>query len=264
MAKQHISMVVFDWAGTTVDYASSAPAKVFDTVFSRHGMRLTSSEINGPMGMEKKTHIRSLLKLDSASSQFLEKYGRLPSEEDVDALYEEFEDTLSELVASYSTPIPGAVDAVKQLRSMGLKIGSTTGYTSEIMKKVIPGAKSAGYEADCVITPDRTGSGRPGPFMLFECMRQLNVYPPKSVVKVGDTAVDMQEGKNAGAISVGILEGSNMLGLSESETRQMDDNELERRKSEATKRYLDAGADYVINSIKDLPELISGISDAVK
>lgn len=260
MANQRISMVVFDWAGTTVDYASSAPAKVFDEVFSRHGMNLTAAEINGPMGMEKKAHIRSLLSLPSASSQFRASCGRDPSKEDVDLLYGEFESTLAEVVGGLSSPIPGVVEAVDALRSMGLKIGSTTGYTSEIMQKVIPVAREGGYEPDCVITPNIAGSGRPGPFMVFECMRRLGIYPPSSVVKVGDTAVDMQEGRNAGAISVGILDGSNMLGLSEKEAREMDQNELERRKAEATTRYLDAGADYVLGSIRELPGLVAELN----
>ena len=53
--------------------------------------------------------------------------------------------------------------------------------------------------------------------MVFECMRQLNIYPPRCVVKVGDTVVDMQEGKNAGAFAIGILTGSNLLGLTKEE-----------------------------------------------
>jgi phosphonoacetaldehyde hydrolase len=256
MAKQRISMVVFDWAGTTVDYASSAPAKVFDKVFSNHGVKLTASEINGPMGMEKKAHIRSLLSLPSAQTQFSAKFGREPTEDDVNAFYDEFEGTLADVVADYSSPIPGAVETVSKLRASGLKIGSTTGYTSEIMKKVVPAARAQGYEPDCVVTPDIAGSGRPGPFMVFECMKRLGVFPPSSVVKVGDTAVDMAEGKNAGAISVGILDASNMLGLSQEQARTMDHNELERLKADATRRYLDAGADYVIGSITELPELI--------
>lgn len=86
-----------------------------------------------------------------------------------------------------------------------------------MMEQVIPKAAEMGYQADCVVTPDVTGIGRPTPFMLFECMRRLEVYPPRAVVKVGDTVVDMLEGKNAGAWSVGILTGSNLLGLSQEE-----------------------------------------------
>ena len=64
-----IQMVVFDWAGTTVDYASSAPSTVFDRVFTSVGIKLTKEEINCPMGMEKKAHIRELLSSESGNRQ---------------------------------------------------------------------------------------------------------------------------------------------------------------------------------------------------
>ena len=58
-----VKMVVFDWAGTTVDYGSSAPMVVFELVFKEAGINLTRNEIKGPMGMEKKSHLRTLLNL---------------------------------------------------------------------------------------------------------------------------------------------------------------------------------------------------------
>ena len=171
----------------------------------------------------------------------------------MERLYQEFEDTLRQVVAEYSTPIPGAVETVARLREQGLRIGSTTGYTSKMMEQVIPRAKSLGYEADCVVTPDITGAGRPTPFMLYECMRRLNVYPPAAVVKVGDTVVDILEGRNAGAWSVGILTGSNLLGLTQAEYQAADPDELKAHKQKAADRYREAGADMVIDTILDLP-----------
>ena len=50
-----IQMVVFDWAGTTVDYGSSAPSVVFDRVFTEAGLHLTREEINRPMGLRKES-----------------------------------------------------------------------------------------------------------------------------------------------------------------------------------------------------------------
>ena len=88
-ATQAIQMVVFDWAGTTVDYGSSAPAEVFDRVFTGAGLRLTRGEINRPMGMEKRAHIRELLSCESGSRQWREAYGRPWTEEDVERLYPE-------------------------------------------------------------------------------------------------------------------------------------------------------------------------------
>ena len=255
-----IQMVVFDWAGTTVDYASSAPSTVFDRVFTAEGIHLTKEEINRPMGMEKKAHIRELLSCESGNRQWLQVYGRPWTDEDVENLYQKFEKTLFQVVAEYSSPISGVVETVAELRKRGLKIGSTTGYTSQMMEQVIPRAKEQGYEADCVVTPDVTGASRPTPFMLFECMRQMKVYPPCTVVKVGDTVVDMQEGKNAGAWSIGILTGSNLLGLSQEEYETMDPEKLQKRKSETAEIYRKAGADMVIDSISDLPAAIDELN----
>ena len=198
--KRNIQMVEFDWAGTTVDYGSSAPAAVFDRIFCEAGISLTREEINRPMGMEKKAHIRQLLSCRSGSRQWLEKYGRPWTEEDVEALYQKFEKKLYEIVAEYSALIPGVSEAMEKLRKKGIKIGSTTGYNSRMMEQVIPKAASLGYQPDCIVTPDVTGAGRPTPFMIFECMRQLNVYPPAAVVKVGDTVVDILEGKKRGSL----------------------------------------------------------------
>ena len=64
-----IGLVVFDWAGTTVDYGSSAPSEVFDRVFTAAGIRLSREEINRPMGMEKKAHIRQVRRLEKARAR---------------------------------------------------------------------------------------------------------------------------------------------------------------------------------------------------
>ena len=255
-----IQMVVFDWAGTTVDYGSSAPAEVFSRIFKAEDIHLTIDIRIGPMGMEKKAHIRELLKGESGNSQWLKKYGRPWTEKDIDTLYHKFEKELYEVVAEYSVPIEGVPETVKKLRENGLKIGSTTGYTSQMMERVIPEASSRGYEADCVMTPDVTGTGRPAPYMVFACMQELGVYPPEAVVKVGDTVVDILEGKNAGAWSVGILTGSNLLGLTEEEYRNLSEDERKERKEKAARRYREAGADLVIDSFRDLPGAIEELN----
>lgn len=255
-----IELVVFDWAGTTVDYGSSAPSQVFDQVFRTAGLELTKEEINRPMGLEKKAHIRELLTCESGNRQWQERYGRNWNEEDVEKLYQEFENTLHKVVADRSDPLDGVVETVETLRRSGLKIGSTTGYNNWMMEQVLPRAAAGGYIPDCVVTPDATGMGRPTPFMLFECMRQMKVYPPCHVVKVGDTVADVLEGKNAGAFSVGILTGSNILGLTPEEYQALPAEELARRKEEAACRYRDAGADLVIDSIRELPQAIEELN----
>ena len=144
-----IGMLVFDWAGTTVDYGSSAPAEVFRRVFTAEGIHLTREEINKPMGLEKKAHIRALLGCESGSSQWKALHGTDWTEEDVERLYQAFEAELFQVVAEYSAPIAGVVETVEQLRGQGLKIGSTTGYNSHMMEQVIPKARQLGYLLNC-------------------------------------------------------------------------------------------------------------------
>ena len=96
--------------------------------------------------------------------------------------------------------------------------------------------------------------------MLYECMRRLEVYPPCRVVKVGDTVVDIAEGKNAGAYTIGVLTGSNLLGLTQAEYEDMERQELSQRKKKAALRYLESGADLVIDSIQELPQVIQTLN----
>ena len=255
-----IELTVFDWAGTVTDYGGVAPLIVFNETLSGYGVKLTKQEINKPMGMEKKDHIRALLQTEKANGQWRERYGREWTEEDVNQIYLKFESTLFSIVADYSIVIPGVAETVEALKKQGIHIGSTTGYTSEMMKNVLPKAKQGGYEPECVVTPDLVGSGRPAPFMIYENMRKFGVYPPKHVVKVGDTVMDVLEGVNAGAWSVGVLEGSNQVGLSREEAQALPAEEMKDLKLNAAKAYLAAGADFVIDSITQLPSIIEIIN----
>jgi phosphonoacetaldehyde hydrolase len=78
-----------------------------------------------------------------------------------------------------------------------------------MMEQLLPQAAREGYAPDCLVTPDQVGGGRPAPWMIFENMKRLGVYPPEVCVKVGDTASDMLEGRNAGMTSIGVCESSN-------------------------------------------------------
>ena len=150
--KQQIKMVVFDWAGTTTDFGSQAPVDVFDRTFRQKGLVFTKAEINAPMGMEKKAHIKTMLSTEKGQKLWEDAYSRSWNEDDIEDVYQCFEGNLRTVVAEYSKLIPGVKETVEKLREMGLKIGSTTGYTSEMMQYVLPVAKEQGYEPDCCVT----------------------------------------------------------------------------------------------------------------
>lgn len=213
-----IEAVIFDWAGTTVDYGCFAPVQAFREAFGQFGIPVTMEETRKPMGMLKKDHIRTMLKMERIREAWKTRYGKEPQEEDVNAIYAQFEPKLLGILDRFCTPKPGVLETVERLRKMGIKIGSTTGYTDRMMEIVAPQAARQGYAPDFWISPDGTqGKGRPYPYMIFKNLEKLQVSCVKNAVKVGDTVSDIKEGVNAGVWSAGVIEGSSELGLSEEE-----------------------------------------------
>lgn len=260
-----IEGVIFDWAGTTVDFGCFAPVQVFMEIFREAGVDVTVAEARGPMGMLKRDHIRAMLQMPRLGSRWESEKRRPFSEEDVEALYASFEPMLLASLAKYADPLPGVVETVATLRGKGLKIGSTTGYTDLMLEIIAAGAKEKGYEPDFWITPDAVGScGRPHPYMIFRNMEALRLKAPWTTVKVGDTKADIQEGVCAGVWSVGVAAGSSQMGLSEEEYHRLTDAEKLEAINAAEQAFLAEGADFAIKTIDELPALLESIDCLIK
>lgn len=178
---------------------------------------------------------------------------------DVDAVYSHFEPKLLSILDRFADPKPGVIDAVAALREAGLKIGSTTGYTDAMMEIVVPKAAELGYAPDHWVSADGTqGFGRPYPYMIFHNMQVLRLMDVRRVAKVGDTISDIKEGKNAGAFTVGVTEGSSQMGLSQAEFEALSPAEQDRERLMAREAFLAAGADAVIDTMAELPALLLG------
>ena len=254
--KGPVRLVIFDWAGTTVDHGCFAPATVFLEVFGQHGIELNMAQAREPMGMNKRDHIEAIMAMPAVAELWRAEYGRDCTRQDIDALFAHFKEAEIAVVTQYSAPIAGMLKTMAWLRERGIKIGSTTGYFQEIMEALVPHAAEFGYEPDAIVCSTDVPAGRPAPWMVYQNMMETGVYPAEAVVKVGDTIADVLEGLNAGVWSVGVTRTGNELGLSEAEVEQLAPEELAARVEAAEKRLKEAGADYVIESVEDVPELI--------
>lgn len=257
---RNIEAIIFDWAGTTVDYGCFAPVRAFIEVFEEYGITPTIDETRKPMGMLKWDHIKTMLSMPRINTLWKEKYGRDFTNEDVDKMHDKFTDKLMGILHNYGTPKPYVVETIEKLREKNIKIGSTTGYTDEMMSIVTKSAKEQGYEPDCWFSPNSTNNiGRPYPFMIFKNMEELKISSTKNIIKVGDTISDILEGKNAGVLTVGIVEGSSEMALSEEEYKSLSNEEKSEKIKEITERYKEAGADFVIMNMKDIFEVLESI-----
>jgi phosphonoacetaldehyde hydrolase len=92
--------------------------------------------------------------------------------------------------------------------------------------------------------------------MIFRIMEKVGVYPPCSVVKVGDTVPDIEEGRNAGAWSVGVTRSSSAVGCTEDELAALSGPQRQAKLDDARRQFLDAGAHAVIDSLAEIPSLL--------
>jgi phosphonoacetaldehyde hydrolase len=248
--------VIFDWAGTTVDFGSRAPMGAFVEIFKRFGVAISIAEARRPMGLPKRDHIAALLSDEAIGTRWTNAHGAPASEADIDAVYAQFIPLNAAVVADYADLIPGILPLVATLRDAGLKIGSTTGYTREIMARLTPVAAKAGYRPDNLVCAGDLVAGRPTPLMMYRCFADLGVYPPWRIVKVDDTEPGVAEAVAAGAWAVGVTLSGNGCGLSESELAALSAGERDAIRARVAKDLVAAGAHATIDTIADLlPEL---------
>jgi len=257
----NVKACVFDWAGTVCDAGVFAPVLTFQKLFEDEGVPITSEEVRAPMGVHKRLHIQRICQLPEVKRRWTEKRGTPPTDDDAERIYSKSLSATLDLLPSNSKMIRGVPETMNKLRKeYGVKIGSSTGYTSEIMAKLKPLAAAEGYTPDSYVTSDEVTSGRPGPAMIYLNMVRLDVFPSQAVVKVDDTTSGIVAGLHAGCWTVGIAKTGNYVGMTEDEMDKADKKELEAKVENARSILRQAGAHFVIDTTRDLPPIIEEIN----
>ena len=219
-----VEMVAFDVAGTVLNddgLVISAFKNAFEVtqpeLWPTHGAEWTQYAID-TMG-QSKIHV------------FTELLGDVEKAHTANVAFEE--SYVSEIAEVGAVPIAGAEDLFKHLRSKGIAVALTTGFSRSTLDTLI---HQLGWKEliDLSVTPGEAGRGRPHPDMLNMAIEVLGITHPGNVIVCGDTAADMQAAVAFGAGQViGVLTGAH------------DEHTLH-----------DAGATSVINSVADLKTLI--------
>jgi phosphonoacetaldehyde hydrolase len=261
---KNIKAVIFDWAGTIIDYGCIAPTQVFIEVFSEKDIIITMEEARIPMGLAKKDHVRELFRLGTVQKQWYCTYGRVPAEIDVELMYSELEPKLTAIVKNYTEPIPGAIELIEALKRQGVKVGSTTGYVTEMMENILPLSFAKGLIPDSIVTSSEVPSARPYPWMIYRNCEKMNVYPLSQMVKIGDTIADIQEGINAGMWTIGLTKSGNELGLTLAETEKADPIWLAEKIILAGRKMINNGADFVAEGVWDCWSILEEIDEQIE
>lgn len=253
-----IGLVVFDWAGTLVDFGCRAPMIAFLEAFESCGLRIDEATARRPMGAHKRDHVRAIVEEPLVAERARQLGGTPPHdalarEAFGDRVYAAFEHRLLELLPRYATPIPGTVETLRWLRGRDIAVGSTTGYTRPMMARLLPHAVAAGLTIDALVCSDEVPTGRPAPWACFRLAERFGVFPLSRAIKVGDTPADMAEGRNAGMRCVGVDESGNEVGLDAAALSALPEPERRERRRRAGETLATSGAEVVLRSVAELP-----------
>lgn len=194
-----IELLVLDMAGTTID-EDNVVYKTLMQAVNNHGYKVSLDEVLASCaGKEKFDAIETLLE---------ELNGK---KEDAEAIFKNFSEELRLAYQNLEVkPIKGVEDFLLKVRTSGKKVVLNTGYSSEIAQQLIKKLDwKVNVHFDAMITADDVTVSRPNPDMIFLAMKQFGISNAKKVLKAGDSAIDIEEGKNAGCgMIIGVLSGA--------------------------------------------------------
>jgi phosphonoacetaldehyde hydrolase len=245
-----IKLINFDTGGVRGDDKCLQPVKAFIAGIESLGIakEKVMDVIYGFMGMGKKPHLKIIVNSQQGGDTFHAKHGRAPQDTDVDAAYKVFVDTQRGLMEEGYPIIDGCVQVEKELKTMGILIGNTTGFPSELRDLANKRLAQQGSHPDVSVASDEVSSGRPGPWLIYKLLEKAykltgSIIKPSQVLTVDDTAAGIKAGVNAGTWCVGVA-GTSIL---HNQTKSID---------ETTKILLQSGAHFVVNSIIDVPKIV--------
>lgn len=194
-----LELVVLDMAGTTV-----LDDGVVETAFQRAAER-TGVADRMPWD-DALAHVRATMG-QSKIDVFTHLAGgdRAAAERATAA----FEGAYAEIVAEQGVAeIPGAADAIQNLKDAGLTVALTTGFAPVTRDALIDGLGWSGL-VDLVLSPVDAGRGRPAPDLVLTALIRTQTSSVRAVAVAGDTVSDVESGRRAGAGFVaGVLTGA--------------------------------------------------------
>lgn len=273
MRGRRIDTIIADFAGTIGDKYSRGPHVALSQTFLKDFKIPVSPEtIRKPTGNDKLIHIEEILRDKSVIKKWVNLYGRKPNNNSAKDVFKKYEMRQTTLLQGleYTRLLPNTLDVLNDLRvKYNMKYGMTTGYNARMMVPVLESLKNQGFVPDSCFASNEISRPRPYPDGILKNLASLKRYS-KNTIKIGDTPIDMQEGNNAGCVTVGLVKYCNAMGHFTDELvsifgsqRAFDQWGIGYHTALATarKQLANAGADFVVDTIEDLEKVIIFINN---
>ena len=255
-----IRLAVFDMGGTIIDKYSLSPFLSLKHAIKMKGLLIPNSLIFKDMGKHKYDHINDILLDKDICKKWKLAYGRKPDHKDCEDIFNIFNKyQLNEGIQKIEI-LPETKKCISWLGANNISTGVTTGFNKPIMSLI----RDKHYENEIYIDKYVSSTclgkpGRPNPHMVREIMNSLSIEDPKRVIKIDDTGVGIQEGKNAGCITVGVAKYSTYMKMTDYDEILSKEEYIERLKN-SREILWSSNPDYVIDTLDELPNIINHIN----
>lgn len=222
----NIEMVIFDMAGTTIN-EDNIVYKTLQKAINNFGIEVDlAGVLEIGAGQEKLNAIQDIIT----------KYGNNADLDKADAVFQSFLTMLATAYEEFAIQaMTNAESVLIELRNKNVLVVLNTGYDKNTANFILEKINwRQFYHFDLLVTASDVKNSRPAPDMIHFAMNLFSIDDPKKVVKVGDSRIDIEEGKNANCLfSIGVTTGAQ------------------------TKTQLqDASPDYIIDDLTDLFDIL--------
>lgn len=198
MKKIKIDFILFDLIGTTIKDSNSGTSliiKAFHQAFLTNGHDISYELLNQQRGKRKREAIQNILSHEELDEKLTDK------------IYADFIDLLNQSV-HYFSEMEGASEVFNFAKEKNIKVGVGSGLPLDFIHKLLPQVGWKAEDFDYINSSGSFPEGRPNPAMILDAMQKLNLTNLQKILKVGDTVVDVQEGKNANTLTAMVLTGT--------------------------------------------------------
>lgn len=257
-----VKSLVFDWSGTLIDKYSIIPINSMKDTFQKHNINIKHSDFIEKFGTKTDIHIKNIINKHHISEKWKINKGKYPNDNDIQTIYDDYIINLLDHLENDTVLISDSKNIINMFQNIGIKIGITTNYNQEMVKIILKHITKHKINIDSYVTTEQVSNNiRPEPFMIYKNLDNMNIYPIQSVVKVDSTIFGIQEALEAGCWSIAVTQSSVYMNIENmSDEKYLKDNDFHQKLQHSRNILLQSGAHYVINTIKELPEVIDDIN----